>query len=162
MNFQTMSKQRKFVLIAAAAGVIGTFLPWVSVFGFSVNGLHGFGIFIFLCFIVAGALAFMGDQTKNLDKTNWMITLIAGGLAALIMVINLLNSIDGFSFLGIGFYIDLLASIGVLAAAFLFRTPGDTIKGGFDSFKKDMNDKMKNTGSNSSNTNNPGNTNPPL
>ena len=31
MNFQTMNKQRKFVLIAAAVGVISMFLPWVSV-----------------------------------------------------------------------------------------------------------------------------------
>lgn len=37
MNFQTMNKQRKFVLIPAAAGIISMFLPWVriSVFGFS-------------------------------------------------------------------------------------------------------------------------------
>ena len=32
MNFQTMNKQRKFVLIAAAVGVISMFLPWISIF----------------------------------------------------------------------------------------------------------------------------------
>ena len=31
MNFQTMNKQRKFVLIAAAIGVISMFLPWISI-----------------------------------------------------------------------------------------------------------------------------------
>lgn len=156
MNFQTMSKQRKYVLIAAAAGIIGVFCPWVSVFGFSINGFHGVGIFIFLCLIAAGALTLMGDQTKNLDKTYWMITLIAGGLAALIMIINFINVLSDLSALGFGFYLTLLGSIGVVAAAFMFRSPEDNIKGGFDSLKKDIDTKMNTT------NNNPGNTNPPV
>ncbi len=44
MNFETMSKQRKFVLIAAITGVIATFLPWWSFatfgYAYSVNGFH--------------------------------------------------------------------------------------------------------------------------
>ena len=69
MNFQTMNKQRKFILIAAVVGIIGMFLPWINVFFFSVNGMHSWGILAFLSFIVAGAVALLGDQTKNLDKT---------------------------------------------------------------------------------------------
>ena len=144
MNFQTMNKQRKFILIAAAVGVIATFLPWVSVSfgygigGYSVNGFNGIGILVFLCLVGAGVLAFMGDQTKTLDKTFWMITLIAGGIASLIMVINFLRALSAISYLGIGFYLTTLASLGVLAAAFMFRAPGDSIKGGFDSLKGDI------------------------
>ncbi len=85
MNFQTMNKQRKFVLIAAAVGVISMFLPWfLSLFRFwamtnrSENGLHGNGIFVFLCFIACGVIAYLGDQTKNLDKTMWAIALSCG------------------------------------------------------------------------------------
>ena len=51
MNFQTMNKQRKFVLIAAAVGIISMFLPWisVSVLGFSqtINGMHDKGFWFF-------------------------------------------------------------------------------------------------------------------
>jgi len=67
MNFQTMNKQRKFVLIAAAVGIISMFLPWISFFGFSINGMHGSGIVVFLCFAVSGIISLLGDQTKNLE-----------------------------------------------------------------------------------------------
>ena len=86
MNFQTMSKQRKFILIASAVGVISMFLPWVkiSLFGFSssVNGMRDAGIFIFLCFVACGVISFLGNQTTNLDRTMWMVTLIVGGIGS--------------------------------------------------------------------------------
>ncbi|HUS01062.1 MAG TPA: hypothetical protein VMY77_05010 [Chitinophagaceae bacterium] len=166
MNFQTMSKQRKFVLIAAVVGVIGIFCPWIYLFGFSVNGFRGVGILIFLCLLVAAVVALMGDQTKNLDKTNWMITLIAGALASIIMVINFLNALGAeLQFMSFGFYMTLLGSLGTLAATFMYRSPDDNIKSGFDSLKKDIGTKMNNTNTNSGNINsgsNTGNTNPPL
>ena len=147
MNFQTMSKQRKFILIASAVGVISMFLPWVkiSLFGFSssVNGMRDAGIFIFLCFVACGVISFLGNQTTNLDRTMWMVTLIVGGLAALIMVINFLRASDGMNFLSYGFYLALLSSIGLVVAAYLFRTPGESIKSGFDSLKKDIEEKTK-------------------
>ena len=174
MNFQTMNKQRKFVLIAAVAGVISMFLPWVSIslLGFtqSVNGMHGSGILVFLCFAASGIVAYLGDQTKNLDKTMWLVTLIAGALATLIVIWYIIDaSGNAFgSFLGFGIYIAALAAIGVLLAAYIFRSPTDSIKDGFSSIRKDIENKM-NTPSNTTthttnpdnSTNNPG-TNPPL
>src|SRR5438067_2368973 len=112
MNFQTMSKQRKMILIAAAVGVISMFLPWISLLGFSVNGMHGSGVFVFICFLAAGAIAYMGDQTTTLNQTNWMIALIAGGVAAIIMVINFFDGASS-GLLGIGFYGALIASLGI-------------------------------------------------
>ncbi len=146
MNFQTMNKQRKFVLIAAAVGVIAMFLPWfhISAFGYSAssNGMHGSGILVFLCFAGAGIMAFMGDQTKNLDKTFWFITLACGAVATLIVVWNYIDASSSAFGLGsaisIGFYLAGLAAIGVLVAAYLFRSPSDSIKGGFDSLKQDI------------------------
>jgi hypothetical protein len=163
MDFQTMSKQRKFVLIAALAGVIGMFLPWYrfSIFGVSssINGMHNNGIIVFICFVVAGVMAYLGDQTKTLSPTSWIVTLICGALAVLIVGWNMVKSGDyglgsGMSF---GIYLAALAAVGVVAAAFMFRAPGDTLKGGFDSFKKDIDDKMKNTGGTP-----PNNPNPPM
>jgi len=148
MNFQTMNKQRKFILIAAAIGIIAMFLPWVKItfFGLSnsVNGMHGSGILVFLCFIGAGVIAFLGDQTKSLEKTFWFIALACGALASLIMVWNFIDAMDGaMSYLSIGFYLAVLASLGVLLSAYLFRSPTDSIKGGFDSLKKDIEEKSK-------------------
>ena len=173
MDFQTISKQRKFVLIAAVVGVIATFLPWwrVSIFGFSssVNGFHGLGILSFLCFVAAGVMAYLDDQTKNLDKTKWTLTLIAGAISTLIILWYIIDaSSSAFSsYLGFGIYLAALAAIGVVLSAFLFRSPDDNIKGGFDSLKKDFGNRMGNTGTTNSGTNtgsvnNPDNTNPPL
>ena len=142
MNFQTMNKQRKFILIAAAVGVIAMFLPWVRVefFGISqsANGMHGIGFLVFLCFVGAGVVAFMGDQTKSLEKTFWFIALGCGAIASLIMVINFLRALDAISYLSIGYYLAIIASLAVLGSAYMFRSPGDSIKGGFDSLKSDI------------------------
>jgi peptidoglycan/LPS O-acetylase OafA/YrhL len=157
MNFQTMSKQRKFVLIAATVGVIATLLPWwnVNIFGFtsSVNGFHGWGVLSFFCFVAAGIIACLDDQTKNLDTTKWAITLIAGAISTLIIawfIIDAGNSPLGS--LGFGAYFAALAAIGVVLSAFLFKSPHDNIRGGFDSLKKDIGNRMGNTGTTGSNT----------
>ena len=154
MNFQTMSKQRKFVLISAAVGFISMFLPWISIsmFGYSqnVNGMHDKGILVFLCFVASGVIAYLGDQTKNLDKTFWSVTLLAGAIALLFIIwfySEAAGSIMGSSMIGFGVYIAALAAIGILASAYMFRSPTDTIKDGFNSVKKDIASRMGNTGS---------------
>jgi hypothetical protein len=55
MDFKTMSKQRKFILIASSVGIIAMFLPWIDVIMINQNGLHGKGIVVFLCFIASAA-----------------------------------------------------------------------------------------------------------
>lgn len=152
MNFQTMNKQRKFILIAAAAGILGMFLPWVSVFGYSVNGMHGEGIVVFLALLGAGVVAFLGDQTKSLEKTFWFIALACGAVATLITVINFIRGMEAISYYGIGFYLATAASIAVLACAYMFRSPGDSIQSGFNSLKSDIEKKTDNN-SNSGGTN---------
>lgn len=153
MNFQTMSKQRKFVLISAAVGFISMFLPWISVsmFGYSqsVNGMHDKGILVFICFVASGAIAYLGDQTKNLDKNMWGITLLAGAVALLLIIwfySQASGSVLGSSFVGFGLYIAAIASIGILASAYLFRSPTDNIKDSFNTLKKDIESKMSNSG----------------
>lgn len=148
MNFQTMHKQRKFVLIAAAIGIISMFLPWITFFGFSINGMHGSGILVFLCFVVSGIIALLGDQTKNLEKTMWGITLIGGAIALLVILYflidssgsnNIFGSVTGF---GIGFYLTGLAAIGILFSAYLLRGATDNLKDSFNSMKKNIETKI--------------------
>jgi len=150
MNFQALHKQRKYILILAAVGAISVFLPWftISAEGLGVrmsesqNGFHGTGVLVLLAFIGAGILALMGDQTRLMDKPMWMATLCAGAIALLFVVINLArtpNSGDGFGFAqagpGFGIWISLVAAIGTVAATWLLKNPGDTLKSGFDSLK---------------------------
>ena len=132
------------MLIAAAVGVIAMFLPWWS-FIISINGMHGTGILVFLCFLAAGAMAFMGDQTTNLTRTNWMIALIASGLAAAIMVITFLTNLDLLSLLSFGFYLALLASVALLAITYMHRSAGDTIQSGFDHLKRNFDNRSGTT-----------------
>ncbi|HUZ59773.1 MAG TPA: hypothetical protein VMU83_13440 [Hanamia sp.] len=155
MNFQLMNKQRKFVLISAAVGFISMFLPWFSfsMMGYSqsVNGMHDKGILVFLCFVATGVIAYMnGDQTKNLDKTMWAVTLLAGAIALLITIwyySQASGSIMGSSFIGFGLYIAAIASIGILASAYIFRSSTDNLKDSFNSMKKDIESKIGNAGS---------------
>jgi hypothetical protein len=154
MNFKTMSKQRKFLLISSAIGFISMFLPWVSIsmFGYtagSVNGMHGKGILVFFCFLAGGGLAYFGDQAKNLDKTMWTIALLAGVIALLFIILfysETANSIMGSSIIGYGVYIAAIASLGILGSVYLFKSPTDNLKDGFNNLKKDIESRMGNAG----------------
>jgi len=166
MNFKIMNKQRKFVLISVTAGIISMFLPWVriSVFGFSksLNGLHDSGILVFLCFAVAGVIACLGDQSKNLNNSMWMVTLISAAIALIIIIWDLIDASSGLygSFLSFGIYLAGLSAIGVLLSAFIFRSATDTIKKGFENLRNEISSRIKNTTDNtnskdSENINNP-------
>ena len=163
MNFSTMNKQRKFILIISLLGVISIFLPWLSVpFLGNGNGFHGIGILAFICFIVSGIIAYMGDQTKNLDKNMWGIVLIAATVAIISVIVFYFNDtkipFTGESIAGFGLYVSGVAAIGVLVSAYAFRSPTDNLKDSFDSMKKNIESKMNtpsNTGKNSGDTNPP-------
>ena len=75
MNFQTLNKQRRFILIAAITGIISIFLPWITVnlFGLTknINGFHGWGILAFLAFVTSAGMSISGNQGQPLEKTNW-------------------------------------------------------------------------------------------
>ena len=85
----------------------------------------------------------MGDQTQSLDKTVWTVALAASGLAAILMVIFFLRTMDAISYLGFGFYLALLASLGLLYVVYNYRNAGYNIKDGFDSLKNSMGEKNK-------------------
>lgn len=91
MNFQTMNKQRKWMLIAAAVGVVSMFMPWFKIsflgMGSSQNGMHGNGILVFICFLAGGIIAFLGNQEKSLDRPMWMLAIVASALAALALLV---------------------------------------------------------------------------
>lgn len=146
MNFNTMSKQRKFVAIAALVGVIAMFLPWASVsamgYSNSVNGLNGVGYLAFLAFGGAIAVSMIGKQDDNLDKRMWIVALGCGAIALLITLYALVDLPSGGGFvsveIGIGLFLSLAASAGVVACAWFFKRPDDTLQSGFDALKNEM------------------------
>ena len=156
MNFETMSKQRKMILIAAAIGVICMFLPWASAsyYGqrYSANGMRGWGIVVFICFVGAGLLAFMGDQKQNMPRSNWMLTLVAGAVASLIMVIGFLSGLDAISYISFGYYGAMAAALGIVFYAYSLRSTNDTLQNGFDSLKGSFNNMNNSTAGTTSTT----------
>ena len=78
----------------------------------------------------------------------WTITLVAGAIALLVIIwfySQATNSIMGSSMIGFGVYIAALAAIGVLGSAYMFRSPTDNIKDGFNSIKKEIESKIGNS-----------------
>ena len=169
MNFQTMNKQRLYVLIAAAVGIISLFLPWVKVTIFfasatasAMNGSTGY--FLFLLFAVCGVMVLLGNHTANIDKGKWVVLLICGIIAVLWILLTWVgasNSAYGGSSLAFGFYISLLSAVGVVVAAFMFRSADHNIKDGFNSLKGDIQSRMNSTSSTSTNTGTSSSNTPP-
>lgn len=149
MNFQTLNKQRKLILIASAAGIISIFLPWFSAgaFGFSVhiNGFHGWGVLAFICFMGAAIISLVGDQNSALDKETWFAAILCGALVLISVIITLIssasNSADfGFASAGLGFgiWISLVSGIAIVLSAWMFRNPAHDLKSGFESIKNSV------------------------
>jgi hypothetical protein len=111
--------------------------------------MHDKEIIVFLCFVVAGIIAYIGNQTVNLDKTKWTVTLIAGALALLFIIwfYSQANStIMGPSLVGYGLYLAAIAAIGILISAYAFRSPDDNLKDGFDSLKSSFSNRINKPG----------------
>lgn len=156
MDFATLHKQRKFISIAAALSAIGILMPWVSLFGFSVNGAHGWGIIVLILLAATAVICFVGNQTQPLDQAMWLVALVSGGVGVLRAILFMSDMPGGSSFgvgVGIGAWVTLLGSAGVIASALLLKSPGDNIKDGFDS--------LVNKVSSAANTTNTTNTTPP-
>lgn len=153
MDFNTMHNQRKFIMIAAVIGLIGCFLPWItfpSLFGLgktSWNGFHRGGLLVFISMIVAGVLAFVGDQKTALQQTAWIIVLALGAVSVLICILTMVNKfgageLGGLVKTGIGLYISALASAGVVAAAYLFKGAGQDLGRSLNEMKKNVANKL--------------------
>jgi hypothetical protein len=149
MNFQTMNRQRKFSLIAAATGIISVFLPWVTISAFgmtkNINGFHGWGILVFLAFFAAAVITLTGNQTQGLEKNYWFLLMACGAIALLSIIIEIASSDSlgegmGFVDAGIGFglWIAIAAAAGIVLFAWVFKSPADNLKSGFEGLKKSI------------------------
>jgi len=150
MNFQTLNKQRKFILIASVLGIISVFLPWVtvSVFGLShsVNGFQGWGVFIFLLFIVSLFNALAGNQVEPLSGTSRLVAVGCGVLAILSTLMAFRGArynLDGGLGLvdvnvGIGCISSGIVSAATILFSLIFKKSDDSLKKSIEGLKKSI------------------------
>lgn len=150
MNFQTINRQRKFILISAAIGVISVFLPWtsISIFGSteSRNGFHGFGILVFILFLSEAIITRIGNQAQPLEKNHWFLVIVSGGIGLVSVVIKItsfFNTTNGdlglpYVHVGAGVWLCLASSAAILLFAWLYKNPADNLKNGYEGLKRSI------------------------
>ncbi|MGN6250172.1 MAG: hypothetical protein ACTHNG_17600 [Ginsengibacter sp.] len=150
MNFQTINRQRKFILISAAIGVISVFLPWISlsIFGSteSRNGFHGLGILAFILFLSVAIITLIGNQAQPLEKNQSFLLTVSGGIGLLSVVIKITsfsNTTNGdlglpYARLGAGIWLCLASSASIILFAWLFKNPSHNMKNGYKGLKRSI------------------------
>ncbi len=120
-----MHKQRLGIVIAAAVGMLGTFLPWFTVplLG-SINGTKGDGWISLVLFLVALLMGLLGDKTNFIQGGKLYLAMITAGLGSVIGVYEIIDFNDKISgagafgkaaSIGFGIYVIILAGIAVIA-----------------------------------------------
>lgn len=112
-SFNKENPKTKYILISAAAFLIASFLPWISIYGIGVNGWNGL---ISLGNLAAIAtLAFwtlpkfkieLGDLSKKTDLTYKVLSAVMAGS----VIFFILQSQFAFSVYGIGAYLGMIAA----------------------------------------------------
>ena len=153
MNFNLLHLQRKFTVLCSAAGVVSIFLPWVSVSGgfinVSLNGFRGFGIVAFIAYGLSVLFSVLGNQQERLDKKMWLSTLVSGTIALLVTVVALGNNTadSGLGFIkaeyGIGVWVSLAASLGLIFFTWKYKHPEDSLKGSLDEIKNSFSEPVQ-------------------
>ena len=119
-----MEKKRKFILIIAVAGMIGTFLPWASAFGFTVSGTEGDGWITLALFAVGGAIAFFnGEKSEAIKKKIMVGVWIPAVIATIVGLLNLFKLRSGVS-AGFGLWLVILAGLAQVFVSLFFKGAG--------------------------------------
>ena len=134
-----MHKQRLYVLIAAAAGMLGTFLPWVSLpFLGSVSGVNAGadGWISFVFFGVVVAMTLIGNRESLLEGYQFTLSVVFGAVGAIFGLWKIIdiNSVMGgkgqgemgkamgkMISVGFGLYLIVLAGIAVVVLALMLK-----------------------------------------
>lgn len=122
-----MDKKRRLILIISVVGMIGSFLPWASAFGFSVSGIDGSDGWVNLVlFAIGGAIAFFaGDKSEPLSKGKLAGVWAPAGLAAIIALRKIFTKPAGVD-IGIGLW--LIAIAGIIQVVHILFLKGTKIE----------------------------------
>ncbi len=124
-----MNKQRLGILIAAVAGMLATFLPWINMsFMGSVAGSEGDGWISFGFFAVVLILVLTGDKKTRLAGKKFIASLVMAVLAGALGIWKIVDfkssmseAMGGSFSIGIGLYLMVLAAIAVLVIGFIIK-----------------------------------------
>jgi hypothetical protein len=135
----TMHKQRIAILLITAAGMAGTFLPWLTfggVFaGVSIHGIFGDGLISLGLFAVAAVTALVGDRGRSWQGGGFIAFTIPALLASALGIYHIVDlyvkrssasasgEIDLFALAnpGVGLYLVAAAGIALVATAFALQ-----------------------------------------
>lgn len=151
-----MHKQRIFNIVAASIGVFSFLMPWFilstgslgNLFGddFSsmhmISGFHGLGILVFLFYVGAFIIPFLGNKHLPYDKTIWMISLCLYCAAFLVTFIVFAQGGEGNFIIslirGPGIYLSFVTCLVGIFGALKFKSPDMNLQSGFESIKSDF------------------------
>lgn len=118
---QKISIKSIIALVAAAIGIIATFLPWVSAQAYGIvvtaRGTDGDGWISLILFAIIAVIALISIKKEFSTGIKIAITIL--GLLALFVVISKFSALSKDLTLGIGVYLALIASIADVAAPWL-------------------------------------------
>lgn len=117
MDFSRFSTPQRVSGIAIVVVALAAFLPWVSVFGFSVSGIKGDGV-LTLVLAILGAVA-LAVRTGLLPQLK--VPLKAGLIASLVFasLVALIGLFDMNGAAAIGLYLTLFGGIAWVVGAVL-------------------------------------------
>lgn len=93
-----------------ALAVLGSFLPWVSVFGISTSGMEGDGKITLITAIIAGI--FFAIALAANKKWPFIVSLLLALVTAAVFIVDLMDISDagGMAVVGAGMYIGLIGA----------------------------------------------------
>ena len=114
MNLESLSAPQRVMGASMVAVLLGAFLPWVSIFGISVSGIHGDGVITLILSLAGLALLAFTSGVVGEARTGKAPTFVLLGLAALTTLIALID-MNGAA--AIGLYLTLLGGIAWIVGA---------------------------------------------
>ena len=117
MDLTRFSTPQRISGIAIIVVALAAFLPWVTIFGFSVSGIEGDGVLtLILALLGAAALATrtgLLDRVKVPEKASLIASMVFAALVALIGFLDMNGAA------AIGLYLTLFAGIAWVVGAVL-------------------------------------------
>lgn len=116
-----VEKKRMWIVVIAAIGIIGSFMPWASVFGMNLSGTEDGGWITIVLFATGGAIALTrGNRSEPIDKSLMPAIWGSAGVALIVALLKIFRDF-GPADRGIGLWLVLLAAIAQLVVALYFR-----------------------------------------
>jgi hypothetical protein len=117
----TVEKKRLLIVIIAGVGIIGSFMPWASVFGMNLAGTEDGGWLTIVLFAIGGAIAFTrGNRSEPIAKNMMPAVWGSAGVALVVALVKIFRDF-GPADRGFGLWLVLLAAIAQLVVALYYK-----------------------------------------